>query len=458
MLSKICTFGILCLLTLQNASAINIAGFYNTATGNAVEQHLRIDLDIKEMNSAMKNEDYQTATSRYQDGKNSIKDPLRRIQGFSEALEGKINGGYFAVDTEYNVGDILKNWHKNDTLFGDKFVQEGLLNGALEAGARRQISVKGAQYQVVMPYVLYELYKAQKLCLEDTKAEKNWDEGAAFYAGSLMVDADSQSDRQSGTLHMTLAAKRAGAFDTFSTVGTDEKVATANYEAFKAFVYGRNAISEGNCAEAQQAINTVRKNMIIALVQGTLQYAVKGSAPGASQTTKAEAWAFAAAALPYINVANSTSADIVLDEMNYFNEETISGNGTNTVNASVLQNKATPVFNAIFAALPDMCITCSEIGVLNAGGKGDSTEILPSCPPSAETLSAACQQQYRSFAFENQNTEACTQEEAEIPPAFYGAVAALVAGLMIMVATADYFRRKAQNMASNDATVVQHKV
>ena len=82
----------------------------------------------------------------------------------------------------------------NDYSYADKFVTAALDRTApfqaADDVARKELAVKGVQYQVVWMYVVHELEDAISDCEGSTITDNDagvhaWDEGWAFYAGSL---------------------------------------------------------------------------------------------------------------------------------------------------------------------------------------------------------------------------------------------------------------------------------
>lgn len=362
-----------------------IASLYRTAED--VSEHLKIDLDVKAISSEVgaATPNYVEALRVYTQGENSKKGSSnRKLQAFSldlEATGAETKADKFTEDLDGNdILQMFKTYYGSDT-YADDFINVGLSNEALDAGARKQLVVKGVQYQAVFMYTMYELYSALKVCNAGEVKAKAWDEGAAFYAGSIVQGFETVFD---GALHLTLAEKRAS---DFSTSEETTKFAQANYEAFNAFNAGLEFVEEKQCAKIQTAINTIRKQMIIPLLQGVLKYSDLASKDGTSEKNKAEVWAFAAAVLPFIDDANTTQGDIVKTALNYFETD-------GSLNSNQLSDGSDVVYEAIFSVLPEMCITCDELGVNSRTISGDGTA---KCVQ--EALSASCLEKFPKFEF-----------------------------------------------------------
>lgn len=360
-----------------------IASLYQTAKD--VSEHLKIDLDVKAISSAVGSEspDYDEAENVYTNGQNSKKGSSnRKLQAFSlDLAKGTTKAGKFQEDLDGNdILDMFKTYYDSET-YADDFIKVGLKNSGLDKGARKQLVVKGVQYQAVFMYTMYELYSALKECNDGEVKAIAWDEGAAFYAGSIVQGIGNVFE---GQLHLTLAEKRAG---DFSTSEETTKFAKANYEAFNAFNAGLEFVKEKQCENIQTAINTIRKQMIIPLLQGVLKYSDLASKVDASEKTKAEVWAFAAAVLPFIHDANEEQGNTVKTALNYFEAD-------GQLNSEQLSEGSDEVYEAIFSVLPNMCITCDELGVNSRNRSGDGTA---TCEQKA--LSADCLKTFPKFEF-----------------------------------------------------------
>jgi hypothetical protein len=81
-----------------------------------------------------------------------------------------------------------------------------------------------------------------------------------------------------------------------------------NVEAVRAFKDGLVAVQTGACEVILTELLTIRKQMQIALIQGTLQYAYKSDArvPSTNRPkAMAEAWAFTAGVIPMMQVSEA---------------------------------------------------------------------------------------------------------------------------------------------------------
>merc|ERR1719460_658169 len=151
-----------------------------------------------------------------------------------------------------------------------------------------------------------------------------WDEGVAFYTGSLEGAAPG-GNSAAGKLAYRLAEKRCANFGTCTGTGGISQV---NHELFKAgglFAQGRDLLLAGNCAAVRPVVNQIVSIMTVPLVQGTLRYAWKtGQIDAAdnkladqSAKNSAEGSTFAAAVLPLVHACDAAAAKTVSDHMKF---------------------------------------------------------------------------------------------------------------------------------------------
>ena len=128
-------------------------------------------------------------------------------------------------------------------------------------------------------YVLHEYEDAIMDCLAGDitsndatvggPAPHAWDEGWAFYAGSLEgVDGLTSTD---GVMVYKLASKRCENFGTCN--GGTTGVAKANLKHLALARSGRDKILAGDCNTVQEEFDAIVDQMTIPLIQGMLRYA-----------------------------------------------------------------------------------------------------------------------------------------------------------------------------------------
>jgi len=344
---------------------------YNPASD--VEQHARIDMDIRDIEAAHASDppDYVTSKGIYTNGKNSDSNgEFRTIQGFSKD---------YATNTDYQTEPfaILANnfWGAWD--YGDQHLIaafDGTDNsygnyatGALgsDDGARKQIIKKVIKFQVVMQFALHELEAGLKKYNDESLptasrygiggAVHALDEWWAFYAGSL------EAGTANGFGPYILAEKRSKNFGTNTCNVGNGGVSCVN----KHLIDRTNNLkvlmqSEGNSAEILKDVKCMRALLKVGPIQGCLEYAYKSSVASAGDlpVQKAEGWAFCGAALPFLHEVDQTAAASVKAEMTFTND--------NAPTWATVRDAFSP------ANLNKMGVTCADIGsyaTTNAGSQ-----------------------------------------------------------------------------------------
>jgi len=239
----------------------------------------------------------------------AVANKYRTLAGFSTAAEKKMTGQeYFDIYKAYfGPGDYA---HQRVMAALDK---TGIC-GACDDDARVQIAKKTSAYMNVWMYVIREFEDA----IADCKAGcidcnddpvHAWDEGVAFYAGSL----EGTDGSGSGKMLHALADKRCKNFGTCTAAGGGSQV---NEELFKLFTKGKVALQEGKCDDAKPLKKTIVELMSVPLVQGSLRYAYKVAKLQGGSKEFAEGAAFSAAILPRVHNCDTAAAKTISDTMN----------------------------------------------------------------------------------------------------------------------------------------------
>ena len=332
-----------------------IAGYIPSSN---VVPHSKIDEDMDEINGLVGSGDFSDALFVYEKGGNSkctdaqiaaatafgapaasgacfgktTADPvgnslkstsIRTLKGFATA------GSKLGAEKWYNV---YKNYWKSTGMTAEEAAKYSDTNvrpafegtGAFAAASvsqnmKAEVAKKGVAFQAVWMYVLHEYEDAIMDCLAGDitsndatvggPAPHAWDEGWAFYAGSLegTAAADKNTD---GVLIFKLASKRCADFGTCTAAG----VAKANLKHLALARNGRDKILAGECHTVVEEFDAIVDQMTVPLIQGMLKYAFKAdpaNSLGSCETAGdncdkswAEGWAFAAAVLPRLHYCN----------------------------------------------------------------------------------------------------------------------------------------------------------
>merc|ERR1719321_681725 len=419
-----------------------------------VVPHSKVDLDMKEISDAISNSfDFDQAKLVYMNGGgglctatdiayassfdpcadkttydakgNSVKGSgaIRTLQGFATSGAAKMSS-----EKWWNV---YKNYWGDDN-YADTYAMAALDGtGAMDGKSdvlRGELVKKGIAYQAVWMYVLHEFEDAIGDCLAgnifDNEASTvggdsphAWDEGWAFYAGSL----EGTDGSGSGQMIHQLAEKRCKDFGT--CCDGIEGPAKANARALVKTRTGRNKILSGDCFTVVEEFDDIVDQMTVPLIQGMLKYAFKADpandqgscTSGSCDKEWAEGWAFAAAVLPRLHYCSYETADMVRANLNA-SEAAPMKDGFATLKAMVE------------SSYPCLGITCADVGAFqNSAGiytgmeacTDDVTVIAddygeePGCPSAAPSEAPATE----APATEAPATEAPAKETTKAPAA-----------------------------------------
>merc|ERR1719428_1115921 len=239
----------------------------------------------------------------------AVVNKYRTLAGFSTAALAKMKGQPFYVPYRayYTHGD-----------YADRYVTAALDGtGAFKnqpEAARIQGAKKGSAYMNVWMYVIREMEDAmwdcKSGCLKcNDDPVHAWDEGVAFYSGSL----EGHDGSGSGKLLYALADKRCANFGTCQSGTKNSKVNAAIIEQFN---LGKAALDGGKCADLRPITDRIVQLMSIPLVQGSLRYAYKVGKLGEGDKARAEGAAFSAAILPRVAKCDAEAAKIISGDMN----------------------------------------------------------------------------------------------------------------------------------------------
>jgi len=335
----------------------------------------RIDLDVEEILAKLPSDgaaDFTGAMAIYSGGGDS-KDII------AATLESLATPGAttMASDTWYPV---YKAYWGSQINYADTFVQDAA-SGTLPDAMKKELIKKGIVYQGVWMYAVHNLEKGKRDCDVDF-----WDEGMAYYIGSLEGEYATSADYAStGNLLYALAQKRCAEFGTCATTTDSSTVAAVNKKVQSAggFGYqGRDLLyHQAGCNDANLdlAFKGMVSQMTVPLVQGMLKYAwkadpVKGDScagqagndaatvatndgsTGDCAKSWAEGWAFAAAVLPQVHKCDATAAT------------TIRANLDVASTTGPMKDGVAAVKSAIEGVYDCLGITCTDVGEYQASG------------------------------------------------------------------------------------------
>ena len=145
-----------------------------------------------------------------------------------------------------------------------------------------------------------------------------WDEGVAFYTGSL----EGTSGSSDGKLVYRLAEKRCANFGTCGlNGGATSGSAQVNHQLLAQFAEGKRLLETGQCELVRPIVNKIVSLMTVPLVQGSVRYAYKLGAStlasDRSQKNAAEGATFSAAVLPLVHKCDPTAAATISSNLKF---------------------------------------------------------------------------------------------------------------------------------------------
>jgi len=174
-----------------------------------------------------------------------------------------------------------------------------------------------------------------------------WDEGVAFYTGSL--EGAAAGGNSAGVFPYRLAEKRC---ENFKTCGAqhnkDTGISYVNTQLFNKLAIGQAKLLMGQCDAVRPVLLEMVALMATPLIQGTLRYAYKVDRMSGGDKEKAEGAIFAAAIVPRVYNCNPSDGDIIMKNMK--------------IGAS--STSFTDVKTAFERNYACMKITCEEVGGL----------------------------------------------------------------------------------------------
>ena len=183
---------------------------------------------------------------------------------------------------------------------------------------RKDATKKGTVFLNFWMFALYEFEAGISMCVpggssaDNENAVHRWDEGVAFFVGSLQTTLDTDV----GKLMYALSQKRCS---NFMTCGVDGGGATgisrANSKSIAAMTAGKDAIQAGRCTDVRAQLDIITAHGSVALIQGALKYAWVDGTDTRSLKQKAEGATFAAAILPRVHACNAADAATIYDNL-----------------------------------------------------------------------------------------------------------------------------------------------
>jgi len=295
----------------------------------------------------------------------------RTLQGFSTAVESKMIACGTAAGCPMKDAKFFTDYY-GQANYGDLWIQAAFNGGSLTNfdygntnfsslgySAQSELIKKGTVCMNTFMYVIREFEDAIADCRSqcDTSTNCNddpvhaWDEGVAFYAGSL----EGLDGYSSGRMLHQLADKRCRNFKTCGLNGDLDGPTTSsvNHGLLKLFNRGKEQLLSNQCAAARPTVQEIASLMYIPLIQGTLRYAYFLQTGDRNEKQRAEGAVFAASVVPRVHAASASAASIISSNMSL--EATITS-----------FSSVKTAFESVYAELG---ITCRQVGgIVNSEG------------------------------------------------------------------------------------------
>jgi len=179
-------------------------------------------------------------------------------------------------------------------------------------------------------------------------------------------------------LQYNLANKRGGRMMT--TVGGASGTASANVRALAAAKTGRDLIASEECEEAKISMASIKKEMLLPLVQGTIEYAYKADPKSDYECKYAadaeknclkewgEGWAFAAGALPLMDQCDPKVAEMVVANLGVTSPLTAGKTTPETKAGEQVKDGYVAVKEKVESIYGCLGLTCREVGEWTSDG------------------------------------------------------------------------------------------
>jgi hypothetical protein len=372
----------------------------------------------------------------------------RTLQGFTDnqASSGPTSG---CPGCPYKDFMMYYDYY-GDGAYGDTWVTAALTGGATSYastrgnvdwsaipssagdGPRVEGATKGTNYIVAYMYAIREFEDAYDDCtlgnlgLNDEPVHA-WDEGVAFYTGSLEGESGTRARglSDSGVMFYNLADYRCQNFNTCASGITG--ISNVNAALSTQWALGQHYLFAGQCTSVRPIVERIVDLMRIPLIQGTMRYAYRIHylmTTSINYVWYSEMATFAAAILPAVHFCSAADAAIIHAHT-----------AVSTANVPTVIGAQTTDFIAVKEAFERnyacLNITCADVGGFwfdaesryydNAAPCGynaaTGTYASPSPPPPATTVvqgSAAAYSVDTSFTASGDPSDYSTSERTAL--------------------------------------------
>jgi len=314
---------------------------------------------------------------------------------------------------------------------GGKVTDYQIWSGPSQDVLLREIIQKMAVYTNAWLYTVHEFEDAIADCVGSSINNNDagvhaWDEGVAFYTGTLAGTESIQNGGSKGAMLYALANKRCQNYKT-CIGGTFTGQSQVNIDLAPLFTEGMLACNVGDCSKARVALKKIIPKMSVPLIQGTLRYAYKTAVLNGGPKEFGEGTAFMMSVIHRVRMCSAADAKIIYEALDV--PTTVPGTYALGGTAGVGIAGYTAVKEAFERNYACMGVTCADIGDLYA----QTTLLAAGCvdpPPSSDADGAT------------------TETEKEVLPT-WAIVAIAAAGAMMVL----FFGMMCAYKSSKDMTI-----
>jgi hypothetical protein len=314
---------------------------------------------------------------------------------------------------------------------GGKVTDYQIYSGPTEDVLLVEIIQKMAVYTNAWLYTVHEFEDAIADCVGSSINNNDagvhaWDEGVAFYTGTLAGTESIENGGSKGAMLYALANKRCENFYT-CIGGTNDGQSQVNIDLAPLFTEGMLACNVGDCSKARVALKKIIPKMSVPLIQGTLRYAYKTAVLNGGPKEFGEGTAFMMSVIHRVRMCSAADAKIIYEALDV--PTTVPGTYALGGTAGVGIAGYTAVKEAFERNYACMGVTCADIGDLYA----QTTLLAAGCvdpPPSSDADGAT------------------TETEKEVLPT-WAIVAIAAAGAMMVL----FFGMMCAYKSSKDMTI-----
>ena len=299
---------------LDEEEPMSLAG-YTTPRRSSVQLASYIDRDILQMRILLESQAYEAALDMYKFGYNSGHS-LQKLA---------LNQAIPSAKSSMSLFDTFQDYYNTESYtFADSTILAALTRkvAPYDEASPKQIThlvVGLLKYVVMQLSMVSSLQFAVDQCI-DKKRDSSleyWDQGAAYYIGSIQGSSQNGEAQDSvGILLYATAKELCSQFGTCSPITNDAVVNVAIVDALKE---GLQSLEEKDCNAANTTLNEIimREALPVPLIQGTLLYAsVNDRLLAASEEgSLATGSAFSQSVLPYLNLVDERSAELIQRNM-----------------------------------------------------------------------------------------------------------------------------------------------